>query len=88
MTTPADDPARPPQEPLRDCVRAALERYFRDLDGNRPGHNLYRMVLQEVERPMLEVVMCHTGGNQTRAAELLGLNRTTLRKKLREHGLE
>ncbi len=69
-------------------MRAALERYFRDLDGNRPGNTLYRMILQEVERPMLEVVMRHTGGNQTRAAELLGLNRTTLRKKLREHGLE
>lgn len=88
MTAPADDPARLPHKPLRDCVRTALERYFRDLDGNRPNDNLYRMVLHEVERPLLEVVMRHTGGNQTRAAELLGLTRTTLRRKLREHGLE
>ncbi len=87
MTAPADDTARLPHKTLRDCVRVALERYFRDLDGNRPGNNLYRMVIQEVERPMLEVVMRHAGGNQTRAAELLGLNRTTLRKKLQEHGL-
>ncbi|HQU17222.1 MAG: Fis family transcriptional regulator [Chromatiales bacterium 21-64-14] len=87
MSTPAEDIPALPQKPLRDCVRTALERYFRDLDGYEPG-DLYRLVLEQVERPLLEVVMHHTGDNQTRAAAILGLNRTTLRKKLREHGLD
>lgn len=71
---------------ISDCVRRTLNRYFRDLDGERP-HAIYDMVLAAVERPMLEVVMKQADGNQTVAAEMLGINRNTLRKKLNEHDL-
>ena len=73
--------------PLAEAVRQALERYFEHLDGHAPGE-LYRMVIEEVERPLLECVMRHCGGNQTKAAEHLGINRGTLRKKLKQYGLE
>jgi Fis family transcriptional regulator len=73
--------------PLRDCVRMALDAYLVQLAGEDP-QDLYRMVLSEVEAPMLEAVLAHTGGNQTRAAAVLGMNRGTLRKKLRLYGLE
>jgi Fis family transcriptional regulator len=72
--------------PLRECVRDALEHYLTQLDGH-PAAALYELVLQEVERPMLETVMEHVGGNQSRAAEVLGINRGTLRKKLRHYEL-
>jgi Fis family transcriptional regulator len=73
--------------PLSNSVKRSMERYFRDLDGEQPVH-LYSMVLREVERPLLEVVMKHAKSNQCRAAEILGINRNTLRKKLKEHGLD
>jgi Fis family transcriptional regulator len=73
-------------EPLAECVRRALETYFDQLDGYAPNE-LHRLLLEEVERPLLEVVMRRTGGNQTRAAQLLGLSRSTLRKKLAHFGL-
>ncbi len=72
--------------PISDHIRAALETYFNKLDGHRPT-DLYDMVISEVERPLLETVMRQTRGNQTRASEMLGINRGTLRKKLRLHGL-
>lgn len=72
--------------PISDHIRAALETYFNKLDGHRPT-NLYDMVINEVERPLLETVLRQTRGNQTRASEMLGINRGTLRKKLRQHGL-
>ena len=74
-------------KPLRDCIRVALETYFKDLDGHQAG-DLYQMVICEVEHPLLKSVMEHTHGNQSKAAEILGLNRSTLRKKLNLHGLE
>jgi Fis family transcriptional regulator len=64
----------------------ALEQYFRDLDGEKPAA-IYDMVLRSVEKPMLEVVLAKAGDNQTLAAEMLGINRNTLRKKLTEHQL-
>ena len=73
--------------PLAEAVKEALERYFEHLDGHAPGE-LYRMVIEEVERPMLQCVMRHCGGNQTKAAEHLGINRGTLRKKLKQYDLE
>jgi Fis family transcriptional regulator len=68
-------------------VRKMMKQYFKDLDGEKPS-GIYNMVVNCVEKPLLEVVMYHAQGNQTRAAELLGINRNTLRKKLLEHGLD
>ncbi|MDR0440255.1 MAG: Fis family transcriptional regulator [Candidatus Accumulibacter sp.] len=67
-------------------VQSALETYFHDLGGETPN-NIYRMVLRSVERPMLEVTLRQAGGNQTLAAEMLGINRNTLRKKIKEYDL-
>jgi Fis family transcriptional regulator len=71
---------------ISDCVRRTLNRYFRDLDGEKPGP-IYTMLIKDVEKPMLEVVMRQAGGNQTLAADILGINRNTLRRKLSEHDL-
>lgn len=71
---------------LAACVRRELEQYFKDLDGELPA-GIYEMVLNCVERPLLEVILDRAGSNQSRAAEWLGMNRNTLRKKLIEHGL-
>lgn len=71
---------------IHDCVRRTLNRYFRDLDGQTP-HAVYDMVLRSVERPMLEVVMKQAGGNQSVAAEILGISRGTLRRKLTDYEL-
>ncbi|WP_417067505.1 Fis family transcriptional regulator [Niveibacterium terrae] len=71
---------------ISECVRRALERYFKDLDGEKPT-GVYDMVLRNVERPMLEIVMKNAAGNQTVAAEMLGINRNTLRRKLTDHDL-
>ena len=68
-------------------VRKVMRQYFKDLDGEK-ACDIYNMVVKAVEKPMLEVVMLQAAGNQTRAAELLGLNRNTLRKKLQQHGLD
>lgn len=68
-------------DPLSERVRQALEAYFEQLDGTEPS-DLYHMVIAQTERPLFERVMQHTGGNQSRAAALLGISRATLRKKL------
>jgi Fis family transcriptional regulator len=72
---------------LAACVREALDEYFKDLDG-QPPHAVYDMVLQCMEKPLLEYVMNRAGGNQSKAAEILGLNRNTLRKKLKQYNLQ
>jgi Fis family transcriptional regulator, factor for inversion stimulation protein len=72
---------------LRDSVQMALNNYFARLEGQNVTA-LYDMVLQEVEMPLLETVMDYVKGNQSKAARLLGLNRGTLRKKLKTYGLE
>lgn len=74
------------QNKLHDCVRASMEDFFRDLDGTDPA-NLHDMLVKAVEKPLLEVVMEQAQNNQSRAAQWLGLNRNTLRKKLLEHKL-
>lgn len=75
-----------PELPLCQCVELSLQRYFHDMNGEQPS-NLYDLVLGEIERPLLVVVMRQARNNQTRAAQMLGINRNTLRKKLREHGI-
>lgn len=72
---------------LAACVHGALDEYFKDLDG-QPPHAVYDMVLQCIEKPMLEYVLNRAGGNQSKAAEILGLNRNTLRKKLKQYNLQ
>jgi len=72
--------------PLRECAEIALRNYFKDLNGELPG-NLYTLVLAEIVQPLLKTIMQYTRGNQSKAAEILGLNRSTLRKKLRLYGL-
>ena len=76
---------KPPMT-LQEAVTLNLEKYFEDLDNTQPGL-IYAMVLSAVEKPMLEVVMRHAGGNQLRASAMLGINRNTLRKKLSAYGL-
>jgi Fis family transcriptional regulator len=71
---------------IEECVRNSLEGYFRDLRGTEPD-SMYEMLVKVVEKPLLEVVMAQADQNQSRAAEWLGLNRNTLRKKLLEHKL-
>ena len=79
-------PTDAPHSPIEASIRDNLELYFADLEGTDP-HALYDMVLRAVERPLLDVVMQKADGNQSRAAEWLGINRNTLRRKLLEHKL-
>jgi Fis family transcriptional regulator len=72
--------------PLRTQAEEALQCYFETLNGHKPGH-LYELVMREVEEPLFKVVMGHVQGNQSRAATILGINRGTLRKKLKEFGI-
>jgi len=71
---------------LYNAVKHSIRRYLYELDGTTP-HDMYELVLKQIERPLLEAVLEHTRGNQSRAAEYLGLNRGTLRKKLRQYDL-
>lgn len=68
-------------------VRKAIDGYFRDLDGEKASR-VYDMVISCVEKPLLESVLHRVKGNQTHAAEMLGINRNTLRKKLKTHGIK
>jgi Fis family transcriptional regulator len=74
-------------KPFCQCVEMALIRYLKDLNGHRPN-GLYQMVVDEVERPLLDIIMRYTRSNQSQAAAILGINRNTLRKKLKYHGLD
>lgn len=71
---------------LREAVRRSLARYFQQLDG-APASDIYELVMNEVEAPLLTVVMEHADYNQSKAATMLGLNRGTLRKKLKQYGM-
>ena len=71
---------------IDDCIRTSLEQYFKDLRGTEPN-GVHEMILRAVERPLLDVVMRHADGNQSKAAEWLGINRNTLRRKLLDHKL-
>lgn len=71
---------------LTHAVKHSIRRYLYELDGTHPSE-MYDMVLRQVEAPLLEAILEHTKGNQSKAAEYLGLNRGTLRKKLRQYNL-
>jgi len=75
------------REPLRDCVRESLEHYFSQMSDHDIS-GLYQMVISETEQPLLETVMQQVGGNQSKASKMLGISRSTLRKKLELYGLE
>ena len=68
-------------------VRRAIDGYFKDLEGEKAS-GVYDMVINCVEKPLLESVLTRVRGNQTHAAQMLGLNRNTLRKKMRAHGIK
>ena len=95
MSTPARKRNQAPQlgesartsAPLRECVREALDAYLGELDGVEPNE-LFRLVMEQVEPPMIEAVLARTRGNQSRAAQMLGINRGTLRKKIKLYGLD
>jgi Fis family transcriptional regulator, factor for inversion stimulation protein len=72
---------------IADCVRLSVEKYLQDLDGESPCP-MYEMVIRNVEKPLIEVVLAHAEGNQTIAADMLGINRNTLRKKMLEHKIK
>ncbi|AWL13302.1 DNA-binding protein Fis [Saliniradius amylolyticus] len=74
------------QKPLRDSVKQAVNKYLKQLEDTNID-NLYEMVLAEVEAPLLEEIMTFTRGNQTRASLMMGINRGTLRKKLKQYGM-
>jgi Fis family transcriptional regulator len=85
LTRPATRPGR--GIPLRTVTAEALDSYFSTLNGHKPGQ-LYDLVLREVEEPLFKAVLDYAAGNQSRAAEILGINRGTLRKKLKTYGLD
>ena len=78
--------SEPRGQTLRDSVHLAVKTYLDQLDGQL-GSEVYQMVLAEVEAPLLEQIMQYTRNNQTKASRMLGLNRGTLRKKLKQYGL-
>jgi len=73
-------------KPLRECVRSALKYYLKSLDGHEVN-DLHEMVMGEVELPLIETILDYTQGNQTQTARILGMSRSTLRKKMVHHGL-
>ena len=73
--------------PIAACVKSSMEKYFHDLNGEKVS-DVYEMVLHEMEKPLLEIVMKHAKSNQCRASDILGINRNTLRKKLKLHKLD
>ena len=73
-------------DPLAECVTHSIQQYFQDLNGQQP-QNLHNFFINEVEKPFLREVMQQVNGNQSKAADILGINRNTLRKKLKIYGL-
>lgn len=82
----ADQPVQSRNRLLKDFTEDALRSYLRNLNGHRPA-DMYRFVLGEIEPPLFQAIMDYAEGNQTLAAEILGLNRATLRKKLKQYDL-
>lgn len=82
----ASDRGEAPEKCLAENVQRAMEAYFEDLDGHQAS-DLYSLFMEEVEKPFFEVVMQYTNGNLTHASQMLGLNRVTLRNRLKKYGL-
>ena len=74
------------KDSIQDVVKKSLEKYFKDLGEQQPT-NVYEMAVFTVEKPILDAVMARAEGNQSQAADMLGINRNTLRKKLQQHGM-
>lgn len=74
------------KKPLRESIKKSLKSYLLNLDG-KYINNLYELALSELEKPLLDMIMQHTRGNQTQAALMMGINRSTLRKKLKKYGM-
>ncbi len=85
--TPINKVATDDNSTLRDCVRKVLASYIEDLEGHSI-ENLYSLVLAEVEVPLLETILEHTSGNQSKASQMLGINRGTLRKKIKQYNID
>ena len=75
------------KKPLRLLIKKSLENYLLNLDSSKYIDNLYPLILSELEQPLLDVIMQYTRGNQTKAALMMGINRSTLRKKLKKYGM-
>lgn len=71
---------------LNQHVQQAVEQYLEDM-GSTPPDNLHELIIREVERPLIQTVLAHAGGNQSRAAQLLGITRATLRNRIKRYGL-
>ncbi|HET7561747.1 MAG TPA: helix-turn-helix domain-containing protein [Rhodanobacteraceae bacterium] len=80
--------ATQPAQTLGDCMANSARRYLADLNGTPCREGLYARMLREIEPPLLREVLAWSGGNHSRAAEVLGIHRATLRKKLRELGID
>ncbi len=76
------------KKPLKDEVRKAMSRYFNQLDQKNTPIDVYQLVLNEIEPPLLRSVMQFSNNNQSKAAKILGINRTTLRTKLKKYKIE
>jgi Fis family transcriptional regulator len=81
------DDTQDQQKPLRELIQIALERYFSHLDKNMPPKAVYQMVIEETEIPLFQATLAYTNGNQCQAAEILGISRSTLRKKIKHYHL-
>ncbi len=86
ITRHLNEPASEKISQLSQAVKHSIRRYLYELEGNQPT-NMYELVLKQIEQPLFEAILEHTKGNQSKAAEFLGLNRGTLRKKLRTYHL-
>lgn len=84
----ANGPARGAERTLGECMACSARRYLADLNGTPCRDGLYARMLREIELPLLREVLEWSDGNQSRAAEVLGIHRATLRKKLRELGID
>jgi len=84
--TQSDNQENSQAEGLNNIIRSSLGQFLNDLDNENPG-NIYDLVMCQVEEPLLELIMQHVDGNQSKAAEYLGINRGTLRKKLKIYNI-